>query len=216
MSESGLITVIIGRPAEAKMYTVHCGIICNASPYFKGCLESESGFVEASEKIVRLPDDDPEAFIFIVDWAYSRRNYGRGDFVGTIETAVAACVLADKLRMEDLSNGLLDIVMEHHSENSVVKKTLHDRHGDFLPARPVRKYLLEQLAFDFMQSEGEVAELRRVRLGWEEIFISGGDRALEIANAISKMGDRMIEGDPAMGRKCDYHTHLDTPKCTQE
>lgn len=63
-----LVTIIVGP--EKKSFVAHANVLKRIN-FFRGCLDS--GMKEARERVVRLPEDDVEAFDGLLYWAYHGR-----------------------------------------------------------------------------------------------------------------------------------------------
>lgn len=72
-----IITVLVG--AEERHFTLHQDLVCNSSKFFRAaCSET---WLEGQEKLVRLPETDPDVFQEYCKWTYS------GSIRGTTCTA---------------------------------------------------------------------------------------------------------------------------------
>ena len=48
---------------------MHKGLLCNASPFFRGAFEGH--FVESTNQCLDLPEEDPAIFKYLQLWLYS-------------------------------------------------------------------------------------------------------------------------------------------------
>ncbi|KAE9979957.1 hypothetical protein EG328_000602 [Venturia inaequalis] len=131
------ITVIVGgtTPEGAKLiscefdnsfhkkYTVHETIIRAESPFFEAALSKE--WKESEERVVRLPEQYPEAFDIYMRWIYSGklilegRGLGPGDGYSKLAYVLStAYVLGDVLQDSDFKDAVTDGLFETMSVES--------------------------------------------------------------------------------------------------
>ncbi|OCL14234.1 hypothetical protein AOQ84DRAFT_222179 [Glonium stellatum] len=96
---SGILNIAVGP--DDTPFDVHIELICDCSPFFDNLLKHR--FTEPQEKILPLPDVDPDIFTEFLNWAY------RGQiFEGMLSPKwIDLCrlwVLADKLGARELQN----------------------------------------------------------------------------------------------------------------
>jgi hypothetical protein len=63
-------TVKIYVGPERKLWCLNEELLCDRVPFFKSAFKS--GWKEGKSKVMELPDDDPEAFGYLVDWVYTK------------------------------------------------------------------------------------------------------------------------------------------------
>ena len=124
------ITIVVGHEAERR-FTVHQDLVCHRSPFFKGACTR--GWMEAEEKIVRLPDHRPVIFKLYLECAYShtkdleihvrRAAQQRASVIGSeelrmIENSMLRSLwfLADYLGDTDCMNRAMDTLRAFHPD----------------------------------------------------------------------------------------------------
>jgi len=102
------------------LFQVHLRVLCDASPVFNAAFHG--GFLEASNRSMDLPEDDPEAFERLVQWLYCKvydKPHFAGepcddDQIGYMDLA-KLYVAADKFGIIGLKNDVMDRWCEAHS-----------------------------------------------------------------------------------------------------
>lgn len=61
--------VLVKVGPEEQKFTIHKGLLCAVSTYFKAALEG--GFKEAEEQMINMPEDDVEVFEHFQLWVYT-------------------------------------------------------------------------------------------------------------------------------------------------
>lgn len=114
------ITTILVGPEEQR-FLVHTETLREV-PFFQKCLDS--GMIQSQENLIRLPEDNAEAFAEVVKWMYKGAlcSKVRGNVTITSEfdedylKMMRIHLLARKLCIEELQNsttdGLLDVLLE--------------------------------------------------------------------------------------------------------
>lgn len=101
--------------SEEQVYTVHKGLICHYSSYFRGALEGR--FREAKSRTITLPSEDKEGFRVFFSWIYTGRLYDAetdaGDKTWTPAYALfRGYVFADAKIIPTLKNVIIDRLMD--------------------------------------------------------------------------------------------------------
>ena len=204
--------------SDERLVHVHKNLICAKSPFFQACLNSVSGFREASENVVILPDDDLEAFAQVLKWAYPSTvttpaitDNDPAQSLTAVNLLLNTYMLADKLCMEDLQNKLLDAICDWHTvrRTSVVFiNRLIDRGP---PDCRLKDVLIQQSAFD-LRKEGRGPHREIFDLGPVQSFLrSGSEEAYQVIVALASLRDDSI--DPSSRKGCYWHNHVLTPVC---
>jgi hypothetical protein len=107
-----IIAFDVGRPEEAERISIHESIIKPKSPFVQMALSKE--WKEAKERIIPLPDDDPEIFKIYQHWLYFGQIYCVYLFGQPKEYAVLAkaSVLGDKLMDGDFKDAVIDCIVD--------------------------------------------------------------------------------------------------------
>ncbi|KAL3423461.1 hypothetical protein PVAG01_05208 [Phlyctema vagabunda] len=69
---SSIITLVVGR--EQRLFAAHEDVLC-LSPFFQAACRSQ--FMEASNKRISLPDEEPEIFSSVLEYLYKGDYYPR-------------------------------------------------------------------------------------------------------------------------------------------
>ncbi|KIW69085.1 hypothetical protein PV04_04982 [Phialophora macrospora] len=208
---SDIISVFVGK--QKVEFGIYKGILVAKSPFFEKWFGV--GVKETNENVVNLLEDEPSAFEVVVEWVYA--NQVRAGKLTL--TLVKAYVLAEKLCMPDLQNGIADSIRLRRR----VPRPYHASGAcRMLPEGcPLRDLLLDQFHFRFMKSPNtfkmgtadtdvEVAvELK------EEIRKNPGLATALFWKTVDCSLKRDTGGpmDPRKFAGCNYHVHEDGKKC---
>jgi hypothetical protein len=128
-------TVKIYVGPERKLWSLNEELLCDRVPFFKSAFKS--GWKEGKSKVMELPDDDPEAFGYLVDWVYTKGLKcklcaspppGHGvepDTASHVDAAhelqwLKLWVLADRMNLTKLGDDALDMHLRCISEHNLV------------------------------------------------------------------------------------------------
>ncbi len=108
--KSASVTVHVG--ADKTAFLIHRGPICKASSYFNAVFDenSDSEFIETSQKHIDLPDYDPETFDEFLTYAYGKMLGTAYDSLGAEEQWMQygkLFVLADYLGAPEFKNQII-------------------------------------------------------------------------------------------------------------
>ena len=159
--KSDIVEVLIGPDEER--YHVHKDAICDASPFFRQCLQHD--MQEGSTNTVTLPDDKPEAFECILKWVYGKTTeICTTKALPKEDLCTRAYLLADKLCMEALSNALMDDIMEFHKANFADANELLE-----VPESALKEFLIARLGplWRGMGKEGKYTDPRPILPQWQ-------------------------------------------------
>lgn len=113
---NNLITVLVGKDEER--FTVHKDNICEKSKFFEAALSGEN-WLEAKEKLVRLPDVDPQAFQAYAHWCYTNKVVLEVCYQSTAVTEreqkfayTELYILADVLDDAELRKHVLELLID--------------------------------------------------------------------------------------------------------
>lgn len=223
----GLTKVLVGP--EKEPFFVHTRVLRSA-PFFRGCLDAN--MIDSAEGVVRLPKDDPRAFACIVHWLYHKtlpskvlpekilasmnseltentRTWGK-EISSDIYLLVRTYVLCQRLLMEELQNYLMDafrvlqdkLTMDHNMFREVCDNVAQED--------SLRKLLMYQLNRNILQLGGFTAWKKNSELYSHFAALNQGNMEM-VAEAL---GNPSREKEPwKKGEPCDWHVHIDTPKC---
>ena len=98
---------------------------------------------EASTKTVKLPDDEPRAFEWVLAWIYSKEIRKPEKSWGSrmARRLYQTYLLADQLCMEALCNAIRDIVIDWHKTCYSFANLVLE-----LPSSPLKDFVKAQLA----------------------------------------------------------------------
>lgn len=106
-SFGGMPTVSIRVGADKIVFIIHKGLLCEASPFFKAAFTLK--FEEYRTGTMSLPEDDVDTFNPFVRWLYSGNlAYDDGDCCFQLAKLY---ILADKLRVKELKNCVIDKII---------------------------------------------------------------------------------------------------------
>jgi hypothetical protein len=66
-----LLTVLVGQEPNQTRFTIHEGIICGRSEFFRRAMSGD--WKEREEREIKLPEDDPQVFATYVNLAYTNK-----------------------------------------------------------------------------------------------------------------------------------------------
>jgi hypothetical protein len=104
------IEVLVGMPALT--FTVHEGLICASSAFFKAAMSHN--WQESEKRTVRLEEDEPDLFGIYLNWLYCRTLPTREhhwDYTEIFQLA-KAYVLGDRLQDGDFTDCVIDAFIE--------------------------------------------------------------------------------------------------------
>jgi hypothetical protein len=193
--------------------------------FFRGCLDAN--MIEKSEESVSLPEDIPEAFGCVVTWlctgclpsnietlrkeaATKAHATQLNEYLEVYHLCLYTYVMAQKLLLEALQNKLMDII-----RTTLLQKSIPGIQAAYLvssvPANDKILVLLKQEISASVKLNGGWA-------AWKEkstLYTHFSARYVEYleftADALATY--RASTRTAAMSRSCDYHVHIDTPKC---
>ena len=169
---------------------------------------------EGSTKTVKLPDDEPRAFEWVLPWAYSKeiRKPEKSWGVRMARRLYQTYLLADKLCMEALCNAIMDVVIDWHQTDYSFANLVPE-----LTPSPLKDFVKAQVAWDLR--DPEVWNKKGTSAYLKEFFLSGTPEVVEVMRANGKLIQDEQEGetivDPCKEPKCKYHKHMDTQKCKE-
>jgi hypothetical protein len=119
-----VITLIVGEGEGQAKLTVHKDVLCSASPFFQAACKPE--WMKPEDKVITLPEDDPEAVKALVHWMYhneicideEKANFNAAEtkeevMRGAWGIFVILFVLGQKYQMPRLRNDAIDAILTH-------------------------------------------------------------------------------------------------------
>ncbi|KAH9809305.1 BTB/POZ fold [Teratosphaeria destructans] len=205
------VTVVAGgKIGQKKRFTVYKYIITAHPEFFRAACNG--GFEEAKDKIVRLPEVEPETFGCLLHWIYTGHIVvmNEEDIDATERQApslryvalVELYALADKYGEPRLRNATIDQIIELADTTEIFPGT-----GvvDIACNKTSRRSNLRKVLADYYNA---CAELEWLLDHQDELA----------AEFYFEMAMRMKEGindSPNVNNKCRYHEHNDdVPKCS--
>ena len=202
---SEIIQVLVG-PNEVR-FNVHKDVICNASQFFNVCLNI--GMVEARTNVVKLPEDDPQAFDRALHFVYGEDIAEPESLTSeAVKELVAMYITADKLDLEMLGNSIVDIIMSEHRGVTTSFPSLILG----LTASPLKDFMIKQLAWD-LQFTGDMWTHPAMAAELDKFFLTGAPEVPEVLRMQHAVGEENYRLPPSRGWKCKYHKHVITQKC---
>lgn len=194
------------------VFYVHETLVRASSEFFDKAMGSD--WKEATERVMRLPDDDPAVFRLYMHWLYTGTLPCRidepGD-TGNMEYLQLAksYVLADKLMATDFADVIIDAMINKASSKASdglrwypVGEVIRYLYANTLPSSPVRRLLV-----DFYVSHGQK--------DWITEWAKSEDLSKEFLFGLAVgLYEKSPGDDLIMKDSCAYHHHeLGSTKC---
>jgi hypothetical protein len=171
-----------------------------------------------------LPEDDPGAFIIVLEYVYSAGANIPPPGYTAASTWFLAYILADKLCMKEACSAFLNHIMDFLSINPVFCTTVHQTLREF-PECAATNYLIAQVAWDLIESGydwicGCEDQKDGTACGWCQFVSNGGPIVIRILKAVAN-GFKDGETEPCdrgaeywidqareLQRKCGERAHI--------
>jgi len=209
--QTDIVEVFVG-PDKAR-FTAHKSILMKA-PYFRASLSGN--FSEGDSHVVTLPEEDPRAFLEILNYLYSGEVTRIGEetdpTVGVYALAtlvVLTWVSADSFNLENLSNKLMDEFRAFGLRKFFHANFIIANFSNLPEDCLLREYIILQIAHVFRMD------------GWDSYV----DKCADITDWVDE-GGLMVRkvfallssgkdiDDPSLAEdNCRWHRHTITPKC---
>lgn len=198
---------------------MHENVLTRLSDFFKAALRPV--FKEGQEGKLHLPEDDESAFELLVNYAYAtfnRLNINHMPMISppdgkqvTIRDYLKLYILAHKYLIEDLENAVLNMVHDHHSNFG---NQINPEDVEYVLQHCTSQSGMSRLLSAQVVHRLVVVNTRGLPL-WEEAMLKNPDLAQHIMMAVWKFGATGIPiGNVKVGKKCSFHRHQSTKKCT--
>ncbi|KAK3715689.1 hypothetical protein LTR37_006914 [Vermiconidia calcicola] len=213
------ITVLVGP--DEKRYVVHKNLVCDNSSFFRAACNGD--WKETKEKVVRLPEVDPDIFANYLGWIYT----GELD-VRDASSVASAPKYHDNMPVKEQTvleirtvdtYAFGDMVQDVRFCNTVVdelKRLVEDTKSipamssvEHLYERVHRKSGFMRLWVDYYAFDHKPDQFAREEAGLPASFV------FDIAHAcIKRQGTPLASQKPFNRPKCFYHKHIDdSDKC---
>ena len=184
-------------------FTVHKGIICQASKFFEAALNGP--FSEAVTGTVELPEESPTNFERVYTWLYTKETKsikGEADVNCDNSQLVDLYVFGDKFSMPTLCNGIIDrIVLNYESYDNIFIKAVPRVCRTTLVDSPLRKIIVATYLQYPSTSETQYDR-------WKETILACPEFSFDLIKAYcTQRGGRFKSRripDP-----CQYHQHAE-------
>lgn len=133
------INVVVGNSKED--FRVHEAMIRSSSPFFEKALAGP--WKEASQRLVKLPEDEPQTFALYINWLYSGKIPAHSQAPEIdYHNLINAYILAERLLDTEFHNAVTDAVVERFQDN-VASGPLKLPSSTFLMHSKIRSHLLQ-------------------------------------------------------------------------
>ncbi|TGO34767.1 hypothetical protein BHYA_0183g00190 [Botrytis hyacinthi] len=218
LSNVGIETVDLYVGSTRTHYRVHKHILCTKIPYFNKMFNG--GFSEASSNSAEFPEDSPESFDVLLEWAYSQYrplrplNRVSPGSVSSNWSAISFYLLMDKLCMPDLMNEAMDSLRQFSKDNDFlpsIKQVIYVYRRS-LPSSKLRLYVLNSLLYAFsLNQEPDLTPLALMA----GIVMNETDLTADFLTAVR---DQVRGGpkstNPSAGDGSIYHIHGEGIGCS--
>ncbi|KAE9373267.1 hypothetical protein N431DRAFT_337511 [Stipitochalara longipes BDJ] len=154
------VTLEVGEGDEQVKISVHQNILCAASPFFEAACKPE--WMKSEGRVIKLPEDDPEAIRGFVYWAYydeisiakelpvSQRSDNMENAMQTVFGLLAKLyLLGEKYQIPRLKNDAIDATMLYNPNSWLPIATVLHIYENTLPESPFRKLMLDIVLYDY-------------------------------------------------------------------
>lgn len=172
---------------------------------------------EQNEKVINLPEDDPEIFSIMVEWLYTKSISRDSD---ELNYTTDAYVAADKYGMQDLQNALMDRLRAKLDKGFKAHKIaspdwVSDVWRDTMDGSKLRKLGLDYLHYclvtklDAYQPRSDKVQALPLQM---RKFMDDGELGHALVLRFAEQGDLTIQS-PMGVVGCVYHVHENGKKC---
>jgi hypothetical protein len=192
---------------------VHENLLSEASDFFRKALNGN--FKEASDGVMELPEDDPNAFELFVRWLYGKALAPASTILTapdgkkvTIQDYLRLYVLASKLMMEDLENTTCDIAHEFYNNLDGLPdlRDVQYIYEHTLPDAGLRRLLQVHLALGLFKAKLP----QPLPEEWREVLDATAGLGYEIIDTINSwkwvMGEKGVP-TRVIRTQCCFHRH---------
>ncbi|KAK4495380.1 hypothetical protein PRZ48_013711 [Zasmidium cellare] len=198
------LKVLVGGEGDSEEFTIHTASVCTRSSFFKAACSKE--WIEARERIVRLPEADSEAFEVFVHWIYTEKlDFSTMTEPGNVNYSPShlnlgkVWALAHYLGCTELRNLVIDEFLNKWARlDSHVHPSSLKRIWEMTPPGST----IRQLLLDYTVNRKRREEEPSGAEGFPAEIVSEAARRWMF---ISKEGARRLV--PTLEDRCNYHEH---------
>lgn len=148
-----IVLIRVGK--EKTPFPLHKGLLCNASPYFRACLQGE--FKEAQSQTIDWPEENPEIVKVFQFWLYS----GNLDAPTSSkwEYLVDLYSFGDKFDLRDFENEIVDTITDKIDKGERIPiPTFALIYNKTASHAPLRKLIVDLAVNHFLAMEESAAQ----------------------------------------------------------
>ncbi|KAH8602980.1 hypothetical protein B0O99DRAFT_679957 [Bisporella sp. PMI_857] len=226
-----VVTIYVGP--DKKPFVFHKRILCDRSDYFSKALNS--GFIEAKENSIYMPEDDAEAFDFgMATYIYQNKlpslsldqGLSSDEMLAQLKKLYRLFYLAEKLCMNELCNMVIDSfsgctarrICAHIYTGFAESETLIEIYQNTHTSSKLRRYMVLNILSSINSMEAGLRWRENgpmLKIEFQKSIDSFKNKAANIALVESAFGYDFIRlmGDPAIALfpdeldACYFHTH---------
>lgn len=143
------IIVVVGNQQKLEEFKVHEALIRASSPFFDKALTGP--WIEASQRLVKLPEDEPKAFALYINWLYSGKVPAHSEDANTdYNHLLNAYTLAERLLDTEFHNAVIDAVVERSQDKVTcgaprfpASLTIYHAFNNTESSAPIRRLLVD-------------------------------------------------------------------------
>ncbi|KPI40404.1 uncharacterized protein AB675_7655 [Cyphellophora attinorum] len=226
-----LITVIVGTGSTERKFTAHASVLKRID-FFKGCLSAD--MKEAKERLVRLPEDNPDMFEDLLHWAYfdgyqcdleafavecralssgrSKEDTAKEVYWEEVKKRVRVYAFARKMCAEMASNAAIDTLWKHYDHWTPGAAQLGIALDELDGGDALLRLFKKKTSAQIYGTSGGLKEWMGHDKGWNSDLNDRYDFMKFILEAMAEYPDSDNECW-SFSNPCEWHTHVNTPKC---
>lgn len=127
---------------------MHMGLLCNVAPYFKAAFQGN--FVEATERVLELPDESVEMFKHFQFWVYSGSILEAHENTNFIAWGllIELWVFGEARGIPDLQNAVIDaLINKNYTSKQVPTSELNRLYENTSENAPIRRLFIDWVSF---------------------------------------------------------------------
>lgn len=211
-----IITILVGP--NTRKFFVHNHILRQV-PFFRGCLDAP--MKESQEGVVRLRDDDPDAFQELACWIYNAKferdleDDSSSTFLDDdiVDKRLKTYVLAKMMLMEDLQNAAVDSLRAIYNYNCPCARVLSSIQEHLEDDDPLRSFVTRLLACMIHVEGGWLAWKRKNPKCYNDFMRGNADHMELTLQAVSAFSKLPPTSEAKYLAACNFHVHDKTPRC---